>query len=634
MKRRGQITVIRRACYGQSALIDFYTIPAKYKDLIVEKYGNPQEQAVIKPFRDRIISDPKALSFFSNYTLSDGNKLTTKYIREYTANASVLNAIKEIYNNQTKARKPLGGNLRGFWNTASEAINNIRSEFGHTLPKASIPLKRKYQAYLEEGYAALISGKFCNDNSRKVTADIERLLLSLYVMNNKPFAADVHILYRQFMTGKISVACSKTGELFSPDQFIQDGHPVDISESTVWNYLNQPHNRIIVDKIRSGQHRYNSTVRPHHHRHAPNYSFSKITMDDRDLPRKCINGKWVKAYYAYDVASGCVVGYSHSFQKDEELFLSCLRDMFRLIDRESFPMPMEVEVENHLVNKFFDDLHIMFPFVRVCNPGNSQEKHAEHFNRQKKYGVEKKMQTGIGRWWSKHEAYTIDRDKQNDEFIEKTYTYERLIADDIESIKAYNNQLHPKQKLYPGKTRWQVLIENLNPSAPSISKAVVYKSIGERVKTTIRRSQYITVQYSKYQLPSVAVLDKLLPNDYTVEAYYMPNTDGSISDVYLYQNEKFLCKAEKIKEYNTAKAEWGDQDSDAYLSQSKYVSEFDKVVKEEKNKLISPVIINAESVSEAINIPCEIVQEPIKQEEDVLSDYNPEDYVKNAIDNL
>lgn len=631
------VKVVRRACRTKTALIELATIPSQYRNLISEKLGAPAEQATVKPFKDKIIADANAVTFYSSYIKGDGQPLEGKYIKEYSNNAAVLNAVKEVFTNGNTSRKALGGTMRKFWDKAAVAINNVRIEFDHTLPCAAIPLKRRYQLYVEKGYEALISGKFCNDNSRKVSSDIERLLLSLYTMPNKPFAADVHTLYHEFITGKIQVADKKTGELFEPAKFIHNNKPLILSESTIWNYLNQPTNRVIVDKVRSGVHRFNTTRRPHHHRHAPNYSFSKITMDDRDLPRKCMNGKWVKAYYSYDVASGCVIGYAYSLSKDEDLFIDCMQDMFRLIEREGFGMPMEVEVENHLVSKFFDDLAVMFPFVRICNPGNSQEKHAEHFNRQKKYGIEKKTQHGIGRWWSKHEAYTVDRDKVNDEFVEKTFTYERLVADDLQAVKDYNNQMHPKQKKYPGKTRWQVLVENMNPDAPQVSKAVVYKAIGERTNTSINRSQYVTVQYEKYQLSNVSILDKLLPNNYEVEAYYLPDSEGLIHEVFLYQQGSFLCKAAKIIEYNTAKSEWTQKDKDGFIHQSKYVAEFDKAAKEGKRELATAVIIKSDALKNALDEQVQIVEHVVQKEQsadDILNDYNPDDYAIYALDNL
>ena len=202
------------------------------------------------------------------------------------------------------------------------------------------------------------------------------------------------------------------------------------------------------------------------HRHAPVYGLSKISLDDRDLPRKLVTGERVKAYYAYDVASGCLIGASYSIRKDIPLFINCIREMFRFIDSRGWGMPLEMEVEHHLVSNFKDDLFkagLVFPFVRWCAPSNSQEKHAEQLNRQKKYGYEKRYQDGIGRWYLKNEANVtggerVYDDAENKYIVkERTYSYDQLVADDIQSIQAYNNGLHRDQKLYKGLTRMQLM---------------------------------------------------------------------------------------------------------------------------------------------------------------------------------
>lgn len=88
--------------------------------------------------------------------------------------------------------------------------------------------------------------------------------------------------------------------------------------------------------------------RPHVHRESPEYSFSKVSFDDRDLPRKLKDSKQrPKAYYAYDVASQCVVGFSYSRKKDVDLVVDMFRNMFRLIERNGWGIPAQVEVENH-----------------------------------------------------------------------------------------------------------------------------------------------------------------------------------------------------------------------------------------------------------------------------------------------
>lgn len=463
--------------------------------------------------------------------------------------------------------------------------------------------------------------------------------MSIYSMDNKPFATSVWEMYNQFIQGKIEIIDRKTGEVFNRNNFIKNGQPIELSEGTIWNYLNNPKNRTIVDRMRSGQFQFNNEHRPHHHRHSPFFSFSKISMDDRDLPRKLTDGKRVKAYYAYDVASGCVIGYAYSRNKDEQLFIECLRNTFRLIERNGFGMPAEVEVENHLVNKFFDDLAMMFPYMRICNPGNSQEKRAEHFNKAKKYGIEKKLYKDTGRWWAKSEAYRIDVDKVNDEFVQRGYTFEQLVADDIESVKQYNNMLHPRQKYYPQQTRWDVLKSEMNPDLKPFSKALAYKSIGEHTETTIRRNQYCVVQYEKYALPDPAIINKLLPNNYSVDAYYLPDDNGMINEVFLYQKGNFICKCAKIIAYNEAKAEQTQDDRTNYTEQAKYVSSFDKMTKDGKNELAKVVIMPVATMNEIVKEAEKTVivsHVELKHDdiEDLLNDYNPEEYRANALNNI
>lgn len=625
-QRDDKAITVRRACYGQSLLLNFNRIPGKYRDEIATKLGVPAEEATTKPFKDKVLADPKAVEFFSHYMLENGKHLPEPKQREYATNAAVLNAIRDVHDAAKQSRTKLGQSINGFWSKAIAAVNETRVQLQHTLPAKQVPLSRVFGKYITNGYGSLISGKWCNNNSRKVSEKIENLIISLYTADNKPFAADVYTCYNLFMTGKWTVPCRKTGEILNPQDYYENEEPIILAKSTIWNYLNQPWNRTVAESKRSGQHNFRSTQRPHHHRHAPNFSLSKVSMDDRDLPRKCAEGIWVKAYYAYDVASQCIVGFSHSKKKDERLFIDCLRNMFRMIDRERFGMPAQVEVEHHLVNKFFDDLGEMFSFVRICNPGNSQEKHAEHMNRQKKYGIEKKRHKGIGRWWSKHEAYRTDRDKINDEFVEKVYDYDTLVADDISDIQAYNNAPHPNQKRYPGKTRWEVLKENLNPILSAPSKALIYKSIGEHTATAIRRSQYVVVREQKYFIPTPDVMEMLEPGNHSVDAYYMPDADGMIPEVYLYHKGKRLCVAAPLETFNTANAEWTDKDRAAYAKQSKYVSQFDAKVKKDRNELMQPMLIESQMLKEAVNAPVEVAPEPSEQIIELQQDFDTEDF--------
>ncbi|MFV0538826.1 MAG: hypothetical protein ACK5M3_15895 [Dysgonomonas sp.] len=286
------------------------------------------------------------------------------------------------------------------WSELSGAVSFYKEEYGHTLPDSISRFQKRVNEYKKDGYQSLISGKYCNQNTRKVSYKTERLILSLDSLPTRPFNSTVAEMYNMFVRGMLEVIDPQTGEIFSPYDYVdKNGCPLVLSESTIANYLNNPKNKALRAKLHSTQWDFNNEYRPHHLRQSPYFAFSKISMDDRDLPRKMPNGQRVKAYYSYDVASGCVIGYAYNRDKTKELFIDCVRNMFCMIEKNGWNTPAEVEVEHHLVNNYADGLmkaKVIFPFVRWCNPGNSQEKRAEHKNRTKKYSVEKKSQVGIG----------------------------------------------------------------------------------------------------------------------------------------------------------------------------------------------------------------------------------------------
>ncbi|SMO48443.1 hypothetical protein [Solitalea koreensis] len=622
---------------GNEVLLNWDYLPTEWQHLCIEKFGDPKS-AVPNLIEQYYVRDQQASDYYANYERPDGRNLKAEYIKEYTTNASVLNAIIKVQALVKSNRKKLGGSTGYTWEIVLENVEKFQAKSGHTLKSPS--LRRTLANYKRDGYKTLISGKFGNDNSRKVNALVESMLLSLYSMENKPFAVSVHELYKLFLAGKFDVVDKQTGEFFNRADFTRNGESIEISEATVWAYINNPLNRALVDKSRLDSLDYNNTHRPHARRHAPNYSFSKVSMDDRDLPRKLIGGGRVKAYYAYDVTSGAVVGKAYSRNKDEALFIDCLRDMFRLMDAQKWGVPMEVEVENHLVNKFFDDLEAMFPILRICAPGNSQEKHAEHFNKAKKYGAEKGKQSGIGRWWAKSEAYRTKSNKVNDEYTETNYQYDRLMADDLAAIVAYNNELHPKQKKYPGMSRWQVLCYNINPELRQPNRSAWLKCIGNHTQTSIKRSKYLTVKYNEYELPSPAMISRLKPNNYTVDAYWLPNEFGEITEVYIYQHGDYICKCEKSATFNTAKAEWTDTDSITYEAQSAYTAQYDKMIKDGRaGKLFKPELIPIETIAAVNKSKVEIVPAALEPSaefnlDEAMQQYNGEWYSERAINDL
>lgn len=624
---RKEINVVRPGKgLGSYALVEIATMPLRFQERIKLKYGDMKEDVIRNWLGSHYHIDAKAREFYTRFRFDNGDALPPEHIQEYTVNASVIEAVMRAMEDATFMRKAMKAGPVN-WGELAGAISYYQAEFGHTLPVSVNRFKKRVNDFKVNGYEILISRKFMNQNRRKVTYDIERLLLSIDAQPEQPFNTTVWEQYNLFVQGELELYDPETGEVLNPADFTdKDGNPLVLSPATVANYLNNPKNKALRGKLHMSQWDFNNAYRPYHLRSIGEYSLSKVSLDDRDLPRPMKDGNRVKAYYAYDVVSGAVVGYAYNRYKTTELFLDCMRNMFQTLDRNGMYIPAELEVEHHLVSDFADGLMqagTVFPLIRWCNPGNSREKRAEHKNREKKYGVEKRTQVGIGRWYAKLEANRPKEEKVYDEknntYKVKTYSYEELVADDIRAIETFNAQPHPNQKRYPGMSRWDVLCAHQNPNLAPWDKAVLYRFIGQHTETTIRQNTYCTVMYNQYGLPSPEIIEKLEPRNYKVDAYYLPDADGTINEVYIYQNGRYIATCKPVARYNENTAEQTEYDKAAYTEQSKYVAQFDKMMKDGKIKRVG--ILAKEEAKLITEVQAEAVPLPAQAEEEDYSAY-------------
>ncbi len=590
MASSGRIKVARRGggAKGNGALIVIDSLPTSYKEKVEEKY--PGGNAVL--LRGWIISnyelDQAAVAFFMDWAArQSSDKASDELARKYAVNASVLNTCIRLYNRSRDYRKLMGEKYD--WSMMAATIETLREEFGHDLPASTLRFRKKVNEYKQYGYECLISGKFGNQIARKVDHKTERLICSIAVLPNKPFNSNVHEMYMSFVCGELDVYDLSTGEIYNPDDFTdKNGDPKELSESTIRNVLNKPSNKLLVEHALSSYTTFMHEQMPHVHRHNGEFSLSQITMDDVDLTRKLKDTKQrVHAYYAYDVVSQCVVGASYGRKKDQMLVVDCFRDMFRLIERNGWGIPAGIEVENHLMSEYkegFLQAGVAFNFVHFCAPQNSQEKYAEPLNGAKKRSVIHKNHAGIGRFYGKGKwrtEYKKVSDEFNDTYEDREYfSFEQLVADDRRDSAEWNNTLHPNQKKYPGMTRWQVLMANINPTLHKYDKLTLSRFIGERVETSIRRNSTVRVAYEDWWLSDTSVLERLQPNDYKVTAYYLPDEEGKPTDVYIFQGDRYIDKVEKVETYNRVLAEQTEEDVVNYIEQQKKISSFGKYVRD------------------------------------------------------
>ena len=636
---RKKIDIARRGDRGGCALVVVDSFPPRYKEDIYTRFPDCDSVRLAGWFRSNYEIDQSAVVFFHDPEKT-GLDLKPEKIREYVTNASVLNTCIRLYENARIYQRIAGDKYD--WGKMAAAVDSLRTQFGHTLPGSMLRFRKKVAEYKRDGYGCLISGKFGNQSARKVDYKTERLILGIAVLPNKPFNTNVAEMYNQFVCGELDVYDPETGELFNPDDFTdKNGEPRVLSETTINNYLNKPKNRVLIEHKLSSWTTFMHEQMPHVHRHAPEFSFSKISFDDRDLPRKLKDTKArPKAYYAYDVASQCVVGFAYNRNKNVDLVVDMFRSMFRLIDRKGWGCPAQVEVENHLMSQWKDSFlkaGVMFPFVRFCAPQNSQEKYAEPMNGAKKKTVEHRNHLGIGRFYAKDRHYRTEGrkvfDELNDTYEDKQYySWDELVADDMRDVMEFNNSLHPNQKKYPGMTRWQVLEANMNPNLEPINKAVLARFIGDHVETSVRRNSYCRVGYTDWWLSGTEVLERLAPNNWKVDAYYLTDDDGNITDVYIYQNGMLVDKLQNVGTFNTADCEQTDADRTVFVEQQKKISGFNAYI---KNNAIFGVGVSKprpekEKAVEAVELPSINVEEP------ALPDVYlpPEDYSRKALDDF
>lgn len=625
LSARGRIDVVRSGKgLGRYALVAVDSLPSTYRERVEEAYPGGDSVRLSGWILSNYEPDQAAVAFFHDRKKT-GLDLSEDKKREYIINASVLNTCIKLYERARDSQKLFGGKYN--WEMMSTTIETLRTELGHTLPASTLRFRKKVNEYRQLGYVCLISGKFGNQSARKVDYKTERLILSIAVLPNKPFNTNVHEMYLSFVCGELDVFDIETGEVFSPDDFTdRHGEPKALSESTINNVLNKPKNKLLVEHALSGWTTFMHEQMPHVHRHGGEWSLSQITMDDVDLTRKLRDTKQrVHAYYAYDVVSQCVIGASYARKKDDVLVVDCFRDMFRLIEKHGWGMPAGIEVENHLMSQYKDGFlqaGVAFPFVHFCAPQNSQEKYAEPLNGAKKRSVIHKNHAGIGRFYGKGKWRTESTkvsDETNELYEDKEYfSWEQLVAEDRADSTEWNNALHPNQKKYPGMTRWEVLVANINPTLQPYDKMMLSRYIGERVETSVRRNSTVRVAYEDWWLSDTSVLERLHPNDYKVTAYYLPDEEGKPTDVYIYQGDRFIDKVEKVETYNRVMAEQTDEDVAKYIEQQKKIAKFGRYVRENAIGRVGVAKVNPaaeEEPAESLELPLAAAQtEPVLTE--------------------
>lgn len=631
--KRGFLSIVNRSIDGNT-LIDVKSIKRPDRLRVIEAaFGKVEQQKTSLAYSVEL--DTAARTYYlDEYRKPDGAPLDMPIVEEYTNRASILNGLRRGLEKQVAARAKAGKRMKmgEFWEQAVAWYNNQLVKYPCAKVTNARSLERVFKSYVNEGYVALIHGNQGNDNSRKVSTSIENLLLAIWRTQDKPFIKTVHQRYLEFVSGTKEIFDRSTGEVFNPADFRHKGRAMEITEATVWSYLKDVTNNTAVYAERNGNFDYVNSKRPKHQRKIGRFSLSKISMDDVALSRQSIRG-WVYKYIAVDVVSGYWFRPAYVVGKPTaNTVIESFRNMFCELNTLNMPMPGELEVEYHLMQDF-DWLRELFPFVRFCE--SPTEKRAEHAIKAFKYGTSKREGHTRGRWYANHEAYRSVRNKTAGDFIEDKLQPQTIIADDLADIEKHNNELHPLQKTYPGMTRRDVLLSQVNPKLNQIEPCRLYQFIGNATETSIVNNDYVRVNDTMYNIADFSTLRRLRPNNYEVMAYWLPDADGTTSKVYLYQGNTYIGEATDrfADAYNENAIERTDADHAAMLNQNKRIAKFDKQVRDRRTAIPKIGTITRDESRKLDELQTIIIEET-RQPEGYEADEFTTDWAAKAINSL
>lgn len=194
-KYRGNLTVHGVGGNGRKVLVEFESIPDKYRAKVREIYGDPYVYASKQPILNSLVYDLKAHRYYTEYVLPTGDLLPASdvdingrpiinYVKRYTEAASWLNMLIRLTKDKAALKRELNIPVMSFWEQATEMIK---------LKKVNLPanpkrLKEKIKTYQVGGYGSLVEvHKFGNDYSKKVKDEEAEAFLKAFLSHRNKY---------------------------------------------------------------------------------------------------------------------------------------------------------------------------------------------------------------------------------------------------------------------------------------------------------------------------------------------------------------------------------------------------------------------------------------------------------------
>lgn len=313
LAHRGRMNIVRRASYCSPALVEYDSLPKRYREAWEAQHGDPRAKRKFAPFAERLKEDADAYNVFTSYTYDGGRKLPDEAIVRYCNDAMILNTVRETLEVMTAARKAARQPMTGKWDEILKLVDGVRADYPNNLPKTAITLKRKYQRYIAEGYYSLIHAGFGNQNRTKVKSEVDRAVLLDILSHGNQIPATV---------------AADTYNIWAKSHQVQP-----ITPRTVLNYMTE--NAVEIDAYRRGSKAWADDFDPVVRRFRPTAPLLLVNSDDNDLDLYFKNGRdnyyRFKLYVVLDAHCDYILGYAFGDQVTSELIRDAYRNAMRHI---------------------------------------------------------------------------------------------------------------------------------------------------------------------------------------------------------------------------------------------------------------------------------------------------------------
>lgn len=506
---RKQVNVLRQGKgVGNYALIEYASIPKRFKAAFVAKYGEPEEimRQEIEAARTFLPQDSAAQQFFATYKLEDGKYIQEDFQTAYVLNARVLNVLLGAVNTQQVQHRSKNNRTPVQWSNIHKISEEYRTVYNHTLPKGERRLRDKMREYKREGYACLVSGKLGNANAEKVMD--EGLRWAVAMRRSKTPVYTVTQIWEEYNR----VAPKKGWKPLKSDSTLQQ----ILSRPDVMPlWYDAVYGELAAKQMFS---RRNKTKMPTMRDSLWYGDGTKLNLFFKTYESGKLEVKTAYVYEVMDAFNDTLLGYAIGPTENNDLQYRA----FRMAIETSGQKPYEIVTDNQggQKKKILKDLfeNITTKVGRPTAPYNPQSKSIESaFGRFQKEVLHKDWRFTGGNISAK-EAW-----KTNREFIETNkeslYTYEELLA-------AYDKA---RQEWNASDGRMDAYLASENPGVDKVSESDMVKLFWIRTDKPVKfTADGITIQHNKKKYTYEVFTEEGLP-DYE---WRMQNTEKSFFVMY------------------------------------------------------------------------------------------------------